>query len=816
MIAVREKIEQLFIAVTRFSYRHRIKTLALFFAFFAFTGFEAHRITIDTATESMLRDNDPSLLAYNAFRDQFGRSEIVVLLIEAPDIFDRAFLEKLEKFQADLETQVPYIDKITSLINIRDTHGDGDVLSVDALFNDPDFKNLAAARRRALANPFYRNLVLSANGKSTAMVVETVARVPDTPATETDAAPDLSGFEDSTPGKDAGGHYIGAAEKSAVNAAVARVMARYQADDFRITFSGGSVVVDAFNKITGQDTVRLVKIMLLVIVAFLFLLFRRLSGVLIPVIIVYAAMISTIGLMALTGTSLSIMTNILPAFIVSVGIADAVHILAIFYQEYQRSGNKEAAICHAMGHSGLAILMTSITTVAGLLSFTTAEIATIGQLGYFASAGVALAFVYTVALLPSLLAILPIREKPVPAAAARIKRMDRFLLFFSRVSTGHPNIIAGTSLALFAVSVYFIFQLHFSSFILSYFPDQHPVKTDLEHIEAQIGGAVTFEIVVDTGRENGIHDPKLLKRIAGLTEKIASIHTTDITVGKVISIIDILRETNQALHENDPAYYSIPGDPDTVAQELLLFENSRPGDIEKIVDSQFSKTRITVKTRWGDSVAYDRFVRHLQKMFAGELGGMATVTVTGLAALMGRTIPTALHSMARSYIIALVVITILMLMLVGDLKLGLLSMCPNLLPIFMVMGLISLCGFTLDINTLFIGSIAIGLVVDDTIHFMHNFRRYYAGTNDPGIAIRETFLGTGRALLITSIVLAMNFFVLLAATLNHSVKFGLFTGIVIIFALLSDFLLSPALIFLVTKKTGPGHHPPQGGAKPIP
>jgi len=144
----------------------------------------------------------------------------------------------------------------------------------------------------------------------------------------------------------------------------------------------------------------------------------------------------------------------------------------------------------------------------------------------------------------------------------------------------------------------------------------------------------------------------------------------------------------------------------------------------------------------------------------------------------------------------------IMLLLVGNLKLGLLSMCPNLLPIVMVMGLISLCGISLDINTLFIGSIAIGLVVDGTIHFMYNFRKYLDETGNPKQAIRETFLGTGRALLITSIVLSMNFFVLLTATLNHSVRFGFFTGIVIIFALLSDFLLAPALLFLGTKNNG--------------
>jgi hypothetical protein len=796
----RKRIERFFVHFTRFIYRNRIKSLILLSLFIGLTGYQAKNIRIDTATESMLHDDDPSLIEYNEFRDQFGRSELVVLLVEAPDIFNMDFLRKLKAFHEALEAHIPHVQKITSLINVRNTRGEGDVLHVDKLLNERAFKDLKTVKQRALDNPFYKNYVLSTDKKSTALIVETVARIIDDSEQGNDAVPDFGEFEDEADTGDAGlTHYITADEKAEVNAAIIDVMAQYQTVDFKVTFSGGSVVVDVFNKATGNDTTRLVKIMLVVVVGFLFLFFRRISGVIIPIIIVNSAMISTLGLMAVTRTPISIMSNILPAFLVSVGIADAVHVLAIFYRKYEKEKNKEDAICYAMGHSGLAILMTSITTAAGLLSFTIAEIATISELGYFASIGVMLAFVYTVILLPALIAVLPIKTKPEKITVKRSQRMDNFLLFFSRVSTGHPLKIVGVCLVLFVISVHYIFQLHFSSFILTYFPKNHPVKVDLEYMEENLGGSVTFEIVVDTQKENGVHDPAILKGIEKLIPRIEAIKTDEIYVGKVISLVDIVRETNQALHGNDKAYYSIPDDKATIAQELLLFENGRPEDIEKIADSLFSKTRITVKTKWSDSVIYEKFVEKLKLMFDKELDGAAEVTITGLAALMARTIPAALHSMAKSYVIALIIITILMLLLVGNFKLGLLSMCPNLLPIFMVMGLISLCGISLDINTLFIGSIAIGLVVDDTIHFMYNFRKYLDETGNPKQAIRETFLGTGRALLITSIVLSMNFFVLLTATLNHSVKFGFFTGIVIIFALLSDFLLAPALLFLATK-----------------
>jgi predicted RND superfamily exporter protein len=253
------------------------------------------------------------------------------------------------------------------------------------------------------------------------------------------------------------------------------------------------------------------------------------------------------------------------------------------------------------------------------------------------------------------------------------------------------------------------------------------------------------------------------------------------------------------LHANDPNYYRIPKDRKTVAQEFLLFENSGSDDLEQIVDSQFSKTRITIKTPWVDSVILNEFRKQMKSEFQSTFSGKADITITGLAALMARTIPAALHSMANSYGIAFLVITVMMILMLGDIRIGLLSMLPNLLPILFIMGIIGLSGIPLDMNTLMIGSIAIGLVVDDTVHFMYNFRRYYNISGDARIAIQETLLGTGRAMLITSLVLSMGFFVLILASLKNFNIFGFFTGMTILFALLADFVLAPALMILVTR-----------------
>lgn len=168
--------------------------------------------------------------------------------------------------------------------------------------------------------------------------------------------------------------------------------------------------------------------------------------------------------------------------------------------------------------------------------------------------------------------------------------------------------------------------------------------------------------------------------------------------------------------------------------------------------------------------------------------------------LLSRTITAAIHSMARSYAIALVVITILMILLIGRVRIGLLSMIPNLTPILLMLGVIGFFNLPMDLFTMMVASIAIGLAVDDTMHFMHNFRRYYDQSGDPVRAVHETLQTAGRAMLVTTIVLSLGFFIFAFATMSNVRNFGLLTGFTIITALLADYLLAPALMVLVNKR----------------
>jgi len=347
-----------------------------------------------------------------------------------------------------------------------------------------------------------------------------------------------------------------------------------------------------------------------------------------------------------------------------------------------------------------------------------------------------------------------------------------------------------------------------------WFPEDHPARVASEIVNDEMNGSLFIEFLVDSGSENGLHDPDLLRRLDDIRERASGARTHDMYVGKTVSVVDVVKETHQALNENQPAYHAVPDDPRLVAQELLLFENSGSDDLENVVDPSFQVARVTMKLPFLDAVNFPPLYDILRTEVTAALGDRAEFTLTGLGVLAGETIVAAMNSMLRSYAIALAVICPLLILLIGNLRLGLVAVIPNLAPIILVLGLMGWTGMPLDMLTMLIGSIAIGLAVDDTIHFMHNFRRYYEQSGDVDIAVRETLTTTGQALLFTSLVLSSGFFLYWFATMSMLHNFGVLTAFTIIAAFLADILLAPALMVLVTRRAAASNAPVSMEASP--
>jgi len=656
-------------------------------------------------------------------------------------------------------------------------------------------------KERVLSNPVYRNTMISEDGRFTTIIIRTHSHSSAGQESEL-----LDGFDDMVQDAPPAPYsetkrpvYLTDSENSEVVMAVRKVVEQYRTEDMLIWVAGSPVVTHFLKQSMMSDIRKFVLLATLTVGIVLFVMFRRISGVLLPLLVVFLSLLSTVGLMALLGVPIKVPTQILPSFLLAVGVGTSVHILAIFFHRYRDSANKEDAIVYAMEHSGLAVVMTNVTTAAGLVSFSTAELAPIADLGVFAGIGVMLAFLYTLILLPALLSLVPIPRKAPTVGDDNRTVMGRFLTSVGNFSTGHPVAILAVSMIVMLLSVVSISTIRFSHHPLNWFPRDNPIRVATEKIDQELKGSISLEVIIDTGQENGLYDPALLKRIEAAAAYVGKLEYEKLFVGKAWSLTTILKEIHQALNENRPEYYRIPDDRNLVAQEFLLFENSGSDDLEDFVDSQFSKARFMVKVPFEDAYHASIFITQVNAYF-NRYFKEAEVTLTGMIGLLSRTISAAIHSMAKSYAIALVVITILMVLLIGRVRIGLLSMIPNLAPILLMLGVIGVLNLPMDLFTMMVASIAIGLAVDDTIHFMHNFRRYYDQTGDPVTAVHQTLQTTGRAMLVTTIVLSIGFFIFSFATMSNVRNFGMLTGFTIVMALLSDYLLAPALMVLANKK----------------
>ena len=811
---IRNRIETWFEGFAHFIYNHRIKTIAVVMAAVTAMVFHIPKIKVDTSTEGFLHEKDPTLQAYNDFRDQFGRDEIIILALNPPRIFEQKFLKRLKAFHDELAETVPYVDDITSLVNARNTRGEKDVLIVeDLLENWPETPSeMSALIQRVRKNRLYQNLLISKDGRFTTVVIRTHSH--SSIGQDTDI---LEGFdnqqsdESDTAARTAEkGGYLTDKENSEVVHAVREVVQKYQAADFPVYIAGSPVVTHFLKRAMMKDIRKFMALAIITVALFLFVMFRRITGVLLPLVVVILSLLCTIGVMAAFGAAIKVPTQILPSFLLAVGVGTSVHILSIFFQRFERGVAKKDAIAYALGHSGLAVVMTNVTTASGLLSFSTAEVAPIADIGIYAAVGVLLAFIFTIVLLPALLALLPISSRQSKKLNPGTRIMDHFLTAVSHFSTSYSKTILIVSGIIMVLSMLAILNIRFSHYVLGWFPKTNSIRLATQKIDDELRGSLTLEVIIDTRKENGLYEPHILNKLEEAARHAESLEFEELFVGKAWSLTSILKEINQALNENRSAYYRIPQDRELVAQEFLLFENSGSDDLEDFVDSQFSKARLTFKVPFIDAVKsgkmMDSITEYLNKQFPET-----QVTLTGMMALLARTIYNAIKSMAKSYAIALVVITILMVLLIGRLRIGLLSMFPNLAPILLMLGVIGAFSIPMDLFTMMVASVAIGLAVDDTIHFMHNFRRYYDQSGDPQKAVYETLHTTGRAMLVTTIVLSIGFFIFAFATMNNVINFGLLTGFTIIMALVADYLIAPALMVVVNKPRAVESYHSSGG-----
>jgi predicted RND superfamily exporter protein len=308
-----------------------------------------------------------------------------------------------------------------------------------------------------------------------------------------------------------------------------------------------------------------------------------------------------------------------------------------------------------------------------------------------------------------------------------------------------------------------------------------------------MAGTMTMEILIDKKEDYAFQSPENLKALDELAKSAEAVRSSVVQAGQTVSITDVLKEVHKGLNENQQDYYRLADNRPSISQELLLFENSGSEDLEELVDTIYSKARLTLIVNWADALEYKPFVDKIRGLALQHFSS-DEITITGLLPILSQTFSILIRSITLSYGAALIVIIPLMMLMVSSVKTGSLAMAPNIIPILLCLGFMSLVDIPIDGFTLLIGGVAIGLVVDDTIHFLHHFKRYLDITGSVEDAVVSTLQTTGRAMLFTSIILVCGFSTFTISSMLNLTYFGMLTSLTVTTALFADILLMPALV----------------------
>jgi len=769
--------------------------------------------TTDFSTEAYLPKHDDAVLAYDEFRYQFGQTGFGMVMIETPnDVFTLENLQRIKALQEDIEKNVPHIDEITSLVSVQHTLGNADGLVIRDMVElwPANEAGIPAFKQMVLDNPNYVGNMVSANGRITSLII----KLNNYSEEGTDSGIDelMSGFDSSSPvektqeQKRDRSKFLKPMEETDFARLLMQVAEKHESPDFKIHVSGMPVINYQMAVDLGESMQRDTLIGMVVLAILLFFLFHRLSGVLLPLFVVLLTVLTTLALMPLFNIPFMGSAQIIPVFLLAVGIADSMHILGVFYRRYDEGADKKEAILFTMKNTAIAVLMTSVTTAAGLFSFVLADLKPTQMLGIFGGAGVMLALFYTISFIPAILMILPIKRRPIThehstgIAHAILKMADRFVYGLSRFGIRHAKAVFIGTLVVAAFSIAGVSQVYFSHDPVRWYPKEHPTRVSGELIDQELSGSMTLEVIVDSGQENGLYDPKFLQLLEKIEQASLDYQPGEQDIKKTISILTVVKENHKILNEGQKAYYQIPATREEVAQELLLFENAGSDDLEEFTDSHFRIARISMLMPFQNMIGMQQYLAELDVKYAALVAesGLEGVKVhtTGLIMIFAKTLLVMLWGTINSYLQSFVLVGALMFVMMGSWRTGMLAFGPNMIPVLLTIGMMGWFNMPLDLLTSLLGCIVIGIAVDDTIHFMHHYRNNASQGFDVETSVRKTLDIAGRPILFTSVVLVGCFLVHLTDTFVTSRNFGILLSFALTTALICNLLVVPALMKL--------------------
>jgi len=742
----------------RFAVDHPIWTIAATVILAAGLAFPIQFMTQETDFREFMSDDDPIIVLLDEAEARYGSSwGIMVMLHNEESIFNDATLGKLERM-TDAFDAIPGVKSVTTPLNSQTLIGLETSISVRKAspggVAPATPEEMATFRERVMADENLVGGVISADGTAALLNIEL-----EVGADEYAVTPEIVEIVDANRG------------------------------DGDVFYIYGDAYFDAvMEEAMSTDLTLLFPLAIVVMIALLFVSFMTIRGILLPIAIVLLSVVVAMGAMVILGFPMTMMSFIAPILLLAIGIADAIHVLNRYNEETAKGLPKREAILNTMREMKGPVVMTSLTTAAGFLSLLTAFFVPQKQFGVITAIGVLAAMVFSLVLIPAIFSLL---KKPrVRDLSKGLRPLTRVLLAFEQAVIGHRKTVLLVAVIVFGVMLAGIPRLRVETSNEEFLGKEHEAVQILDFVSDSFSGDMSVMIEFNTGRPDGLQEPGVLNRMLELEGFLL-----ENGVNKTFSLTTLVRQMNQKFHADDPAFYVIPEDRNLVAQLLFMF-SIQGGDLGDMALGNFSAGTVTGLYKMDSSGNVSRVAgvvkEYIREHFPED--GDLRVRMIGATTLMNRVFTQMTRSQLVGLATTVAAVSVLVMLLMGSIVAGLIAAIPLILTVAVSMGIMAYTGQPLDIMTLMVSVVAVGIGVDYSIHFISRFRTEYRIDRNAERSLQATIRTTGRGITYNALTVALGFFILIFASFKGIRTFGWQIALTMGISALSAISIIPAIL----------------------
>ena len=727
--------------------------------------------SLDNDISAWISKSDPVYQTYERFRKEFGGGRVLLVALKSDRLFTRESLDAIRDMSDEIR-RVQLVERVDSLATanvVRALPASGDDaggIEVQPLIRDLDSgEGPAAVRERALGDELMRGDLVSEDGTTTALVV----------TFDEDRIDDARGT---------------------VIEAIHRIVDPRLPAGMQAYYNGSLEISETYNRVTIGNAQQLTPPILGLMIVGVIVMFRSWRATMLVIVAVLASAAWTMGLYVLMGFKYNVLASMLPPLVLVLAVADDVHIVQHFIHELRESGKAREAFLSTVEHLWLPLLGASVTTALGLLSLATSNVQAVRQFGIGSAVGVMVDFAMSIVFLPTLLTLVKPDTAPPPQERWLAKPMGRIATFAMR----RAGVVLSVLGVAAAVAIGGIWHLRVDTNHINFFADGHPLHESAEVIDRQLSGVYSFNVMFE-GEPGVMKTPDTMRRLEALRVELERLPS----VKKVTSVADYVKRVNRELNGGGADQAVVPASAEAIAQELFIFELSGEGrtDLARMVASDYSRGQMSVKLASMSSDVVFEQINQAEAIAARVFEGSGIRTV---ATGSGRIFATLDHylvtSQLSSFSTAFVTVFIVIFLLFRSARFGVLGVVANTVPVLAVLGLMGWIGISLNIATVMVASVALGITDDDTIHFIGRYRRDALDGYTTEDAIRSAAEHEGRASLTTAVINCIAFAVMLWSDYRPTAWFGGLMALTMATAFLAEIFIVPAVMTLFPRVYG--------------